>query len=78
MSAFAINFFGTIARWRERHIYVAIWFWIATVVTIAMLHVFKDLVVPAGLFKSTRSDETGEVSDPTTTAQAHSVPVGAR
>jgi cytochrome c oxidase cbb3-type subunit I/II len=50
--AFAVNFFGTIARRRERHIYVAIWFYIATIVTVAILHVFNNLVIPAGLFKS--------------------------
>ncbi|MEN9578269.1 MAG: hypothetical protein RJA70_1278, partial [Pseudomonadota bacterium] len=37
---------------RERHIYVAIWFYIATVVTVALLHIFNNLVVPASLFKS--------------------------
>ncbi len=50
--AFAVNLFGTIARRRERHIYVAIWFYIATIVTVAILHVFNNLVLPAGLFKS--------------------------
>jgi cytochrome c oxidase cbb3-type subunit I/II len=50
--AFAINFFGTIARRRERHLYVALWFYIATIVTVAILHIFNNLVVPAGLFKS--------------------------
>jgi cytochrome c oxidase cbb3-type subunit I/II len=50
--AFAINFFGTIAKRRERHIYVAIWFYIATIVTVAILHIFNNLVVPVGLFKS--------------------------
>jgi len=50
--AFAVNFFGTIARRRERHIYVAVWFYIATIVTVAILHIFNNLVVPAGLFKS--------------------------
>jgi cytochrome c oxidase cbb3-type subunit I/II len=49
---FAINLFGTIKVRRERHIYVAIWFYIATVVTVAILHIFNNLVVPAGLFKS--------------------------
>ncbi|MCU0303711.1 MAG: cytochrome-c oxidase, cbb3-type subunit I [Thermoanaerobaculales bacterium] len=49
---FAVNFFGTIARRRERHLYVAIWFYIATIVTITVLHVFNNLVVPAGLFRS--------------------------
>ena len=32
---FAVNFFGTLARRRERHMYVALWFYIATIVTIA-------------------------------------------
>jgi cytochrome c oxidase cbb3-type subunit I/II len=50
--AFAVNFFGTIARRRERHLYVAIWFYIATIVTVAILHVFNNLVIPAGLFDS--------------------------
>ncbi|QYU69893.1 cytochrome-c oxidase, cbb3-type subunit I [Leptolyngbya sp. 15MV] len=49
---FGVNFFGTLAKRRERHMYVAIWFWIATIVTVAILHVFNNLVVPAGLFKS--------------------------
>ena len=50
--AFAINFFGTIARRRERHLYVAIWFYIASIITVAILHIFNNLSIPAGLFKS--------------------------
>jgi cytochrome c oxidase cbb3-type subunit I/II len=50
--AFAINFFGTLARRRERHIYVAIWFYIASIVTVAILHIFNNLSVPAGWLKS--------------------------
>jgi len=50
--AFAINFFGTVFRRRERHMYVAIWFYIATIVTIPILHIFNSLEVPAGLMKS--------------------------
>jgi cytochrome c oxidase cbb3-type subunit I/II len=49
---FAVNVFGTIARRRERHLYVAIWFYIATLVAIAVLHIFNNLVVVAGPFKS--------------------------
>jgi cytochrome c oxidase cbb3-type subunit I/II len=49
---FGWNFFGTIARRRERHIYVAIWFYIATLIAITVLHVFNNLVVPAGWLKS--------------------------
>ena len=50
--AFAINVFGTIARRREQHIYVAIWFYIASIVTVAILHIFNNLSVPAGALKS--------------------------
>ncbi len=49
---FAVNFFGTIARRRERHLYVAIWFYIASILTVAILHIFNNLAVPAAAFKS--------------------------
>ncbi|MBT9558595.1 MAG: cytochrome-c oxidase, cbb3-type subunit I [Myxococcales bacterium] len=49
---FAINFFGTIAKRRERHLYVAIWFYIATIVTVAILHIFNNLSIPASWTKS--------------------------
>jgi cytochrome c oxidase cbb3-type subunit I/II len=49
---FGVNFFMTLLVRRERHMYVAIWFYIATIVTVTILHVFNNLVVPAGLFKS--------------------------
>jgi cytochrome c oxidase cbb3-type subunit I/II len=49
---FAVNVFGTIARRRERHLYVAIWFYVASIVTVAVLHIFNNLAAPAGPFKS--------------------------
>ncbi len=49
---FAVNFFGTIAKRRERHLYVAIWFYIASIITVAILHIFNNLSIPAGPFKS--------------------------
>ena len=49
---FGVNFFMTLIKRRERHLYVALWFYIATIVTVALLHVFNNLVVPVGLFKS--------------------------
>jgi cytochrome c oxidase cbb3-type subunit I/II len=49
---FAVNFFGTILKRREKHLYVAIWFYIATVVTVAVLHIINALVIPVSLFKS--------------------------
>jgi len=50
--AFTINLLGTIIKRREKHMYVAIWFYIATAITIALLHIFNSLEVPAGWFKS--------------------------
>ncbi|MEN9575218.1 MAG: hypothetical protein RL514_3073 [Verrucomicrobiota bacterium] len=49
---FAINLFGTILKRREKHLYVAVWFYIATAITVAMLHIVNSLAVPAGWFKS--------------------------
>jgi cytochrome c oxidase cbb3-type subunit I/II len=50
--AFAINFFGTIVRRRERHMYVALWFYISTVVVIPILHIVNSLELPVGPMKS--------------------------
>jgi len=49
---FAINMFGTIAKRREKHMYVAIWFYVATVVTVAVLHIVNSIEIPVNLFKS--------------------------
>jgi cytochrome c oxidase cbb3-type subunit I/II len=49
---FGGNFFMTLFTRRERHMYVALWFYIATIVAVTVLHVFNSLIVPAGLFKS--------------------------
>lgn len=44
--SYGVNMIGTIIKRRERHIYVAIWFYIATFVAIALLHIFNNLEVP--------------------------------
>nr|WP_231131206.1 cytochrome-c oxidase, cbb3-type subunit I [Crateriforma conspicua] len=49
---FGVNFFMTLIKRRERHLYVALWFYIATIVTVTVLHVFNNLVVPIAAFKS--------------------------
>ncbi len=49
---FAINVFGTIAKRREKHIYVAIWFYIATIVTVAVLHIVNSIELPVSFLKS--------------------------
>ncbi len=50
--AFGINMFGTILKRREQHLYVAIWFYIATWVTVTMLHIGNNLEIPVSLWKS--------------------------
>ena len=49
---FGINMFGTIIKRRESHIYVAIWFYIATWVTVAMLHIVNSMELPISFLKS--------------------------
>lgn len=49
---FGINMMMTILKRREKHIYVAIWFYIATFVTVAVLHVVNSFEVPATFLKS--------------------------
>ncbi len=49
---FGINMFGTIIKRRERHLYVAIWFYIATVVTVAVLHIVNSIEIPVSILKS--------------------------
>src|SRR5210317_479905 len=49
---FGINMIGTIIKRRERHMYVAIWFYIATFVTVAILHIFNSFELPWSMFKS--------------------------
>lgn len=49
---FGINMMGTIIKRRERHLYVAIWFYIATWVTVAMLHIVNSYELPISFMKS--------------------------
>ncbi|MCK6610898.1 MAG: cytochrome-c oxidase, cbb3-type subunit I [Bacteroidia bacterium] len=49
---FGINMIGTIIKRRERHMYVALWFYIATFVTVAVLHIVNSIELPVGMFKS--------------------------
>ena len=49
---FGANLLGTIAKRRERHLYVAIWFYLATFITVALLHVVNSLELPVSLLKS--------------------------
>jgi cytochrome c oxidase cbb3-type subunit I/II len=49
---FGWNMFATIIKRRERHLYVAVWFYIATFVTVAVLHLVNSFALPISLFKS--------------------------
>ncbi len=50
--AYAVVFFGTIAKRKIKHIYVANWFFGAYILTIAVLHVINNLAIPVSLWKS--------------------------
>ncbi|MCX6135409.1 MAG: cytochrome-c oxidase, cbb3-type subunit I [Ignavibacteriales bacterium] len=49
---FAVNVFGTIIKRREKHMYVAIWFYVAGIVTIAVLHIVNSFELPVSYLKS--------------------------
>ncbi len=49
---FAINFFWTLAIRNERSLYVAVWFYIATILTVAMLYIVNHLSIPTGIAHS--------------------------
>ena len=49
---FGINFFWTLAKRREKHLYVALWFYIATIITVAVLHIVNSFEIPVSMVKS--------------------------
>lgn len=49
---FAINFFMTIKKRREKHLYVGLWFYIATIITVAVLHIVNSIEIPISPLKS--------------------------
>ncbi|WP_372917621.1 cytochrome-c oxidase, cbb3-type subunit I [Salegentibacter sp.] len=50
--AFGVNLIMTMIKRRQRHLYVAIWFYLATFVTVAVLHIVNNLEIPVSAFKS--------------------------
>ena len=50
--SFGINMIGTILKRREKHMYVAIWFYIATFITVAVLHIVNSIEIPVSFTKS--------------------------
>ncbi len=61
--AYLAVFLGTIMKRREPHIYVANWFYLAFIVTIAMLHIINNLSVPVSVFGSKSVQLFGGVQD---------------
>jgi cytochrome c oxidase cbb3-type subunit I/II len=49
---FGANFFLTLKRRREKHLYVALWFYIASIITVALLHVVNSLAIPVAPLRS--------------------------
>lgn len=49
---FGLNFFMTLKNRKEKHIYVAIWFYIATIITVAVLHIFNSIEIPVAFLQS--------------------------
>ena len=49
---FGVNFFWTLAKRNERSLYVSLWFYIATIITIALLYVVNHLSIPTSLLHS--------------------------
>jgi len=49
---FGWNLIGTMIKRRQRHLYVALWFYLATFVTVAVLHIFNSLEIPVSALKS--------------------------
>jgi cytochrome c oxidase cbb3-type subunit I/II len=50
--AFGINMIMTLVKRREKHMYVAIWFYLGSWVTVTLLHVVNSLEIPVALMKS--------------------------
>ena len=56
---FGTNFMMTLVKRRERHMYVALWFYIASLVAVTILHVFNNLWVPVGVVQFLQTGEFG-------------------
>ncbi len=50
--SYAVVFFGTLAKRRIKHIFVANWFFGAFILTVALLHVVSSAAIPVGFWKS--------------------------
>ncbi len=50
--AFGLNMIMTMVKRRVQHLYVAIWFYVATFVAVALLHIFNSFEIPVSFMKS--------------------------
>jgi len=64
--AYLVVFMGTVLRRKEPHIYVANWFYMSFIITVAMLHVMNNLAVPASVFGSKSYSAFAGVQDAVT------------
>ena len=61
--AYLAVFLGTLMRREEPHIYVANWFYLAFIVTVAMLHIVNNLSLPVSLLGAKSYSLSGGVQD---------------
>ncbi|MBJ2150115.1 cytochrome-c oxidase, cbb3-type subunit I [Paracoccus sp. IB05] len=61
--AFLAVYAGTVMQRKEPHIYVANWFYLGFIITIAMLHIVNNMAIPVSIFGSTSVQVTGGVQD---------------
>ena len=61
--AYLVIYLGTILKRREPHIYVANWFYLAFIVTIAVLHIVNNLAVPVSIFSAKSYSLSSGVQD---------------
>jgi len=64
--AYLVVFMGTLLRRKEPHIYVANWFYMSFIITIAMLHVLNNLAIPVSVFGSKSYSAFAGVQDAVT------------
>lgn len=70
---FGTNLIMTLVHRRERHMYVAIWFYIASLVAVTILHVFNNLWIPVGVVEFLR---TGEITSPSNLMKSYPLYAG--
>jgi len=60
---FGVNFMMTLVTRRERHMYVALWFYIASIVAVTILHIFNNIWIPVGVVEFFKTGEISSISN---------------